>query len=474
MQQELINAAGPEALGTRRWKIRVPWGSLLAGHVAWVGGLYAATQVLRLATNIVLARLLAPELFGTMMLINTLRMGCELFTDLGVGQGIISRPDGDSPRYISTSWTLQTIRGLILFVLACAAAIPLSRLYGEPQLAQLIPVASLVFVFTGIASPSRYVLQKRMEVRKLTLFDFTWTVITSLITIAFAFVMPGIWALMLGFLVGSALPGFASFFLIDHRLHRFTLDREAIRSIFSIGKWMFASSLIYFVSMNFDRLYFAKAIPFALLGVYGIARTYSEMAMLFVHQLGTFIIFPRIAAHGERGEGLRRAIAPMRRIALAGIAIFLGMGVAGADAVIDLLYDQRYQAAGLILTILLVGAWFSVLSALADAIILGVGAPSGVALGNAVKLVWTIAMLPLALTRGGMAEAVAVLAAADVLRYAALTYGKRRNGLNFLRQDIAFTMLFVVTALCCREAGNLLGLTGGIGTWFTAARALHG
>lgn len=474
MQQNLTEPAGPSSPSAPRWKIRLPWGSALAGQVAWVGIIYGATQVLRLVTNIVLARLLAPELFGTMMLINTLRMGCELFTDIGVGQGIVTRPDGDSRRYISTAWTLQTLRGLLLFALAWAVASPLADFFNEPQLEELIPVAALIFVTTGMTSPTRFILQRQMKVRLLTTFEFTWTLITSVITVALAYAMPGIWALMLGFLIGSALPAIASFFLVDYRLHRFALDPAAVRSIFSIGKWMFASSLIYFAAMNFDRLYFARAIPFAMLGVYSIARTYAEAAMLFVHQLGGLLIFPRIAAQAERGEALRRSIAPKRRLALAGVAILLGGGVAGADTIIELLYDQRYHAAGPILTILLAGSWFAVLATFADAMILGVGAPSGVALGNAVKLAWTIAMLPLALAYSGMAAAIAVLAAADAVRYAALAYGKRRHGLSFLRQDLAFTVLFVITALVCREAGALLGLTGGFGSWIEAARALNG
>lgn len=452
----------------------MPFGAAMGGKVAWVGGLYAATQALRLGSNIVLSRLLAPELFGTMMLINTLRMGCEMFTDLGVGQGIINRPDGASKRYISTAWTLQIIRGLLLFGLAWAFAAPIGTFYGDPQLGLLIPIAALIFVFVGITSPTRFILQKEMKVRELTTFEFASALVSSLISIGLALVIPGIWALMGGFLIGAALQSAASFFLVDYRLHRIMLDRAAVRSIFSIGKWIFVSSLIYFASLNFDRLYFAKAIPFAMLGIYGIARTYSEAATLLVQQIGGYVIMPRIAAHDERGEALRRTIAPKRRLALAGIAVFLGIAVAGADTVINFFYDERYHAAGLILTILLAGSWFAVLATFADAMILGVGAPSGVALGNGVKLAWTVALLPLALGHGGMATAVAVLAAADALRYAALAYGKRRHGLSFLRQDLALTLLFAITALACREVGALVGLTGGIGGWIEAVRALNG
>ena len=51
-------------------------GFLLKGAV-WTIGAYGLGQVLRLATNIFLARLLAPELFGIMLIVDSLRLGIE-------------------------------------------------------------------------------------------------------------------------------------------------------------------------------------------------------------------------------------------------------------------------------------------------------------------------------------------------------------------------------------------------------------
>lgn len=446
----------------------------LLGQAGWVSGAYAAQQVLRLVTNIVLARLLAPELFGTMLIINTLRTGSELLTDVGIGQGIVGHPDGAEPRYFNSAWTIQIMRGAVLFVLAIAAAAPIAAFYDEPALAQLIPVAGAIFVITGASSPSRFLLQKRMAVRKLTLFELAATLAQSAVTILLAWVMPGIWALIWGLLIGAALPALASFFLIDWRIHRLTLDREAVRAIVGFGKWVFVASLIYFLAMNYDRLYLAKAIPFALLGVYGVARTYSDTAMLLFQRLGTLIVFPKVAAHTERGESLRRAIAPKRRLALSAIGPALGVGVALADRLVEVFYDARYHQAGPILTVLLVGVWFAILAALADAMILGVGAPSGIALGNGVKLGWTVVALPLALAHGGLIGAVLVLVSADALRYVALAARKRSHGLSFIRQDLAFTALFAVSAIGLRLLSGLAGLTSGLTGWIYAARALGG
>lgn len=454
-----------------RW-LRLPSG--VFGQAGWVSTAYFAQQVLRLATNIVLARLLAPELFGIMLIINTLRTGSELLTDVGIGQGIVRHPEGDQPRYFNTAWTVQILRGIVLFLVAVAAAGPVAALYEEPVLAKLIPVFATIFLITGLSSPSRFLLQKRMEVRKLTLFELGATLVQSLVTIGLAWIVPGIWALVWGMLIGSGCAALASFFLIDWRRHRLTLDREALRSIVGFGKWVFLASLLYFLASYYDWLYLGKAIPFALLGVYGIARTYSDTATQLFQRLGTLIVFPKVAAHAERGAGLGRAIAPKRRLALGAIALSLGAGVAVADTMIELFYDARYHQAGAILTLLLVGVWFAILAAMADAMMMGVGAPSGVALGNAVKFGCMVVGLPLALAGGGLLAVVLVLIVADALRYVTLAARKRSHGLSFLRQDIVFTAIFGATAIGLRVLTGLVGLTGGLEGWIAAGSRLGG
>jgi O-antigen/teichoic acid export membrane protein len=84
--------------------------SILTGAF-WTVGAFGLSQGLRLGTNIVLAHLLAPELFGIALLINSLRTGVDLLTDVGIGQNVITHAEADEPDYFNTAWTLQIIRG---------------------------------------------------------------------------------------------------------------------------------------------------------------------------------------------------------------------------------------------------------------------------------------------------------------------------------------------------------------------------
>ncbi len=442
----------------------------LFGAAGWITLTYIAQQFLRLFSNIVLAWLLAPALLGTMLLINTLRTGGELLTDVGVGQSIVNNRRGNEPAFYNTAWTIQIVRGLILFVLAMLLTVPIARGYDNPELLILLPAVAPVFILTGLTSPSRFLLQKRLEVRKLALFDLGSAVFGALVQIALAYYMPTIWALIWGLLIGTAVPAAASFFLIDWRSHRLRWEGEAVRAILHFGKWIFLSSLIYFLAMNFDRLYFASAVSLTLLGIYGIARTFADTVTQFFQRVGSLLIFPKVSATAQRGYDLQRAIRPVRLATLLLAAVGLAFGIAIADIFVYFVYDPRYHAAGLILAILLFGSWFGILAAIADAMMMGVGKPAGVAFSNAGKLAVIVVALTWVLPRYGMNAALFAFVFADAARYAMLAWQKRSVGLSFLRQDAALTILFVLLIILFREATMLAGWTTGVEGWLEQAR----
>src|SRR6266705_3556248 len=95
---------------------------------------YAASQVLRLVSTIVLARqLLGPQAFGLVALVNVFLTGLDLLSDLGIGMDVIQHPRGDDPAFINTAFTIQAGRGLVLWVLATALAYPFAEFYHQPE-----------------------------------------------------------------------------------------------------------------------------------------------------------------------------------------------------------------------------------------------------------------------------------------------------------------------------------------------------
>ena len=132
----------------------------LRSSMLTVGG-FGAAQVMRLASNLILTRLLFPEAFGLMALVSVFMMGLQQFSDVGVTPAILQSRRGDERDFLNTAWTIQAVRGAGLWLLACALAWPMAWIYDEPQLLHLLPVASLTIA--SIGGHTRYMRAAMIE-----------------------------------------------------------------------------------------------------------------------------------------------------------------------------------------------------------------------------------------------------------------------------------------------------------------------
>src|SRR4028119_542476 len=125
----------------------------LAIHGAvWTIASYGTSQILRFGSNLILTRLLIPDVFGLMALVYVFISGLHLFSDLGIGVSVIQNKRGDDPVFLNTAWTLQVVRGGFLWVCSLLIAWPVSHFYEERQLLWLIPVVALTTVISGFNS----------------------------------------------------------------------------------------------------------------------------------------------------------------------------------------------------------------------------------------------------------------------------------------------------------------------------------
>jgi O-antigen/teichoic acid export membrane protein len=437
-----------------------------AKRLAWATGSFAINQFLKLVNNVVLARLLAPSLFGLMLIVNSIRTGIELLSDVGINQNIVSNEQGHTPEFYDTAWTLRAGRGIVLGSLCFFLSGILAHFFGKPELKTVLPVVALMFVFTGFEATSSALLQKQKLVARVCAFDVTTTALTVIAHIILALITRTIWALVIGSVLSSVVLLLASYLLIPGVRQRIYIDQKSAREILSFGKWILLSSVVYFFAMNFDRLYFAKQIPLGELGVYSIARSLSDIISLLVINGCNMVVFPTVAAMRVGESQLRARLLPMRRTLLLLAALVLASFVAVADIIIKVLYDVRYADAAIYLPLLLIGVWLSILSTVNDSVMLGTKRPSYPALANAAKLATFVVGVPIAFHYSGIAAAILVLIVGETVRYIVLWSLARRARLGFIREDFALSLVFVLLILLMRELLWAAGLTGDIWSLF--------
>lgn len=446
----------------------------LGSQAGWVMVPFAAQQIVRLGTNVILASLLAPEMFGIMLLINTLRTGVELLSDIGIGQSVVRSPNGEDQRFLDTAWTLQLLRGALLWAFTVAAAVPLGTIYGQPELVLIVLAVSPVFLFTGLQSPGLFLVQRQMRLRARAAYDLGTTVFQCALTIALAAVMPSVWALVWGLVISTFFSMVMSYLVGTRRLPKFAWDRAALGEILTFGKWIFLSTILYFAATSTDKVYFVAALPLALAGVYAIARTFSELFGQIAQRAGAMLIFPKLAAMRERrGEAAAR-LRKKRRMLLALMAIALGAAIAVSDRLILLLYDDRYALAAFMLPIMFAGMWFRVLGAFADSMLMGCGRAAPGAAANTAKFLVLVVGLPLAIANADVFTAFLVLIVAEVARWAMLAPILQGERLASVADDLALTLLAAGAAMGFKLALGAAGLVPTLDQWWALGTTLRG
>jgi O-antigen/teichoic acid export membrane protein len=446
----------------------------LGRQAIWIAAPLAVQMPVRLGSSIILTHLLAPEMFGLMALVNTLRTGTELLSDVGIGQSIVRSPRGEEKRFLDTAFTVQLLRGLLLAVVMLAAAGPIGAIYGKPELTPVLLTISILFVFTGLQSPGLFMAQRHMWLRARAAYDVGCTVFQALFTIALALVMPSVWALGWG-LVGGTLFSTAITYAFGRKYWpSLAWDRSAAHEILHFGKWIFLSTMVYFAATSTDNIYFVAALPLAIMGVYGIARTIADLFDQLGQRAGSMLIFPKLAALGEGRREAAGRLRSRRRSVLAVVALGVAAAMGGTDKLILLVYDERYHFAAFMLPLMLAGVWFRVLGSFADAMLMGCGRPGPGAFANSAKFAILIVGLPLAVGYVNLFAALLVLILAEAARWAVLAPVLQRERLATVADDVALTALAAVGAVVFKVVAGAAGVALTFSEWWALGQGLHG
>jgi O-antigen/teichoic acid export membrane protein len=323
----------------------------------WVGAGYGLQQLLRFGSNLILTRLLFPEAFGLMAIVQTVMIGLTMMSDIGIQPSIIQNKRGDEPSFLNTAWTIQVMQGAFIFLAVFVTAPFFATFYHEPLLAQLLPVVGLGAVISGFKSTKLATANRKLHMAKVTLIEIVTYTISLIITVWLAWLYKSVWALIWGTLLGNFLKMLASHYYLPGVRNYFAWERSSARALFGFGSWIFVSSALTFLAGEGNKLFVAKLLDVRMLAFYTLAST---MCMIFwqsIVQLAAKILLP---AYSEvlrnNPERINNVLTKTRLVMIIpgwAIALFF---VFYGDQLMWMIYDHRYSESGVMLRILAMGS----------------------------------------------------------------------------------------------------------------------
>lgn len=338
-----------------------------------MGG-YGASQLIRLASNVVLSRLLFPEAFGLMAIVNLFIQGLAMFSDVGITPAIVHHKEGTKDSFLNTAWTMQIVRGGVLWLCCCILAVPVSLFYGENSLRWLLPAAGLNAVVLGFRSTAMATLTRKLLLGRQTLIEIFSQVVAVTTMVAIAWVKPTVWALIAGGLTSAFVSVVLSHVALPGIRHRLTWDRTARSELFRFGKWITVSTAFTFLASQGDRAILSTFVSIGMVGIYSVAANLVQAIQTLFGRLSNAVLFPVYASwERESTEKLQRQFSRVRTRTLWWFLLPpCGLAIIG-EPLIRLLYDSRYHEAGWMLTLMSVALIFHVLVITVDPILLATG-----------------------------------------------------------------------------------------------------
>lgn len=414
---------------------------------AFLGGIwtfagFGTSQVVRLGGNLVLTRLLTPEFFGVMAVVNSLRIGFALLSDFGIKQSIVQNKKGHDEAFLNTAWTIEVIRGCLLFLACCCFAVPAVKIYGNTNFYWLMPLLGLDALISGLQSTALISLRRKVNVGKEVIFNLAIQITSLAVMIAWALISPSLFSLAAGVIVSSLVRTIGSYLLFADKRNKLLIDKKSAVEIFKFGKWLFVATTLVFLAEQSDRLILGNLLPLEVLGVYSIALNLANMPRQIIKKLANQVIFPVISRRADLSrDKLRVEILHHRQRLLLLFGLLLLPFIICGDQFILAMYDDRYRQATGMLPILALGVWFSVLFNTTNPCLMGIGKPIYGAFSNLLRFLVISIGLIIGFNYGGILGAVLVVSISDLPAYMGIQFGLAREKLLFLSQDVMSTLI---------------------------------
>lgn len=453
---EGVDAPGPKAKDSLR--------SRAISGTKWTIAGFGISSGLRFGGNIVVSHILGKaDPFGVMQIANAILQGVTMLSDVGIGPNIIQSKKGEDSKFLNTAWTVQVIRGLLLWVVLLAMTYPIANLYHEPKnpeirqgLLHIIPLIGLTAFFSGFFSTSIYTLNKRLNVRALTLMQLISQVVGVGTMVLVAYFTQNIIALALAGIVQAFVKLVISHTLDRSRRDRFAWDRESLRNLLGFGTVVFISSALTFIGGQGDKLILGKLVSMEVLGLYGVALMISRMPLDVIINIGSGVAFPAYAHAFNSGRNFESVFRKVRfPLCVTGAFCMAGIAIAG-PSLIKLFWPKSFHDAGTYLPYLCIGAMFQVLEITSGQALLAMGKVKYMAIGNALRVATMAGGIVIGYHFGDFQGALIGLIVSDFVRYLTSAFFARREGLPIFGHDFLLYLLTIVAYLAAKGVDSLL------------------
>jgi O-antigen/teichoic acid export membrane protein len=231
----------------------------------WLALGRVASDSVQFLAAVALARLIAPAEFGHAAIALILVPLSAILTFEGFGSALVQRKE-IGRAHIETATLASLVAGALLMVVTYFAALALGEPIFGRRTAELIQLATPLFLFTGISAVPRSLLWRRLEFRAVSLIEMATLLIGAITSVVLALVGLDGEAIVLGAVGGTAVA--TAMLVALAPLARPRWHAHELREIIGFGGPASAAGLLHVAITNADYTILAARVSAAQVGLY--------------------------------------------------------------------------------------------------------------------------------------------------------------------------------------------------------------
>lgn len=301
----------------------------------------SGAQLVMILVQIILARLLEPEVYGLVALITIFTSILQVFIENGMGNALIQKEDADDIDFSSIFYFNIAFCTLLYAVLyLCAPWI--ANFLGYSELTMAFRILSLTVLISGVKNVQQAYVARNLMFKKFFFSTLTGTVIAAIVGILMAYGGYGVWALVAQQIVNITVDTIVLWMTVGWRPKRsFSFCR--VRELFSYGWKLMVSALINSIYHNMYQLVIGKVYSSADLAFYNQGRYFPYAIVENVNASIDSVMFPVLSKEQNRVEHVKAMTKKALQISTYVLAPLM-IGLASvAPTLVELLLTEKWM-----------------------------------------------------------------------------------------------------------------------------------
>jgi O-antigen/teichoic acid export membrane protein len=374
----------------------------------WVAVSRICSKGLAIISSIILTRLLLPSDFGLLAIAASIVSMMEGLTKTGFDAALIQKQEKPE-EFLNTTWTFELIKYFILFLILFFLAPFFAIFFKEPAAIAILRVISLSLIFRGLRNIGIIYFRKKLNFKKLFIFNIVPQVIYIIVVIPLAFTLRNVWALVWASVISSLVGCVISYLIHPYRPHLdFNINKA--KELFNFGKWILGSAIIEIIRNQGITMFVGKFLGTPMLGFFNRAGTFSTVLFEDLRVIGWQVGFPVYSQ-------LQKVIVRLKRAYLLTLKLFTFFGFPIAAGLLIISWDfthlfltDKWIAIVPVIQVLCLSAMISFITTPAEIMFQAVGRPSiGTKIEAVGVIILAITIYPFSLKWGIIGAALSFL-----------------------------------------------------------------